>query len=80
MEIIGLAKKVTVYIGESDRWGRKPLHAAILEILEQEDCAGATGTRAISGFGAHSRIHTASIVDLSAELRGFSLDNSPYPL
>lgn len=68
MEIIGLAKKVTVYIGESDKWGRKPLHAAILEMLKQEDCAGATVTRALSGFGAASRIHTASIVDLSADL------------
>jgi CBS domain-containing protein len=68
MEIIGRAKKVTVYIGESDKWGRKPLHAAILEMLRAEDCAGATVTRAMSGFGAHSRIHTASIVDLSADL------------
>jgi CBS-domain-containing membrane protein len=68
MEIIGLAKKVTVYIGESDKWGRKSLHAAILEMLKQEDCAGATVTRALSGFGAASRIHTASIVDLSADL------------
>jgi CBS domain-containing protein len=68
MEIIGLAKKVTIYIGESDRWRRKPLHTAILEMLKQEGCAGATVTRAISGFGAASRIHTATIVDLSADL------------
>lgn len=68
MEIIGLAKKVTIYVGESDKWAGKPLYAAILEMLKQEDCAGATVTRAISGFGAHSRIHTASIVDLSADL------------
>lgn len=68
MEIVGLAKKVTIYIGESDRWQRKPLHAAILEMLKKEDCAGATVTRALSGFGAHSRIHTASLVDLSADL------------
>jgi CBS domain-containing protein len=68
MEIIGLAEKVTIYIGESDKWGRKPLYTAILEMLKQENCAGATVTRAIAGFGAHSRIHTASIVDLSADL------------
>jgi CBS domain-containing protein len=68
MEIIGRASKVTVYIGESDKWGRKPLYAAILEMLRAEDCAGATVTRAIAGFGAHSRIHTASLVDLSADL------------
>ncbi|MCL4303664.1 MAG: DUF190 domain-containing protein [Anaerolineae bacterium] len=68
MEIVGLAKKVTIYIGESDKWQRKPLYAAILEMLKKEDCAGATVTRALSGFGAHSRIHTASLVDLSADL------------
>jgi CBS domain-containing protein len=68
MEIIGLAKKVTVYIGESDRWQRKPLYVAILELLKKEDCAGATVTRGLAGFGAHSRIHTASLVDLSTDL------------
>ena len=68
MEIVGLAKKVTIYIGESDRWQRKPLYQAILEMLRKEDCAGATVTRALAGFGAHSRIHTASLVDLSADL------------
>jgi len=68
MEIIGLAQKVTIYIGESDKWGRKPLYAAILELLKKEDCAGATVTRALAGFGAHSRIHTATITDLSADL------------
>ncbi|MBU0609461.1 MAG: DUF190 domain-containing protein [Armatimonadetes bacterium] len=68
MEIVGQAKKVTIYIGESDRWQRKPLHAAILEMLKREGCAGATVTRALAGFGAHSRIHTASLVDLSADL------------
>ena len=68
MEIVGLAKKVTVYIGESDRWQHKPLYMAILELLKQEDCAGATVTRGLAGFGAHSRIRTASLVDLSADL------------
>lgn len=68
MEIVGLAQKVTIYIGESDKWGRKPLYAAILELLKKEDCAGATVTRALSGFGAHSRIHTATLADLSADL------------
>jgi CBS domain-containing protein len=68
MEIVGQAKKVTIYIGESDRWRRRPLHVAILEMLKAEDCAGATVTRALSGYGAHSRIHTASLVTLSADL------------
>jgi CBS domain-containing protein len=68
MQIIGKAKKVTIYIGESDKWGRKSLHIAILELLKKERCAGATVTRALAGFGAHSQIRTASLVALSSEL------------
>ena len=68
MQVTGKAKRVRIYIGESDKWNHKPLHTAILEMLKSHDCAGATVTRAISGFGAHSRIHTASLVDLSSDL------------
>ena len=76
MEILGHAKKVTIYIGESDRWEGKPLYVAILEMLKAEDCAGATVTRALAGFGAHSRIHTARLVDLSADLPTIQLADS----
>jgi len=59
---------VRVFIGESDRWHHQPLHAALLERLRREGFAGATVTRGIAGFGAHSVIHTASIVQLSEDL------------
>jgi PII-like signaling protein len=68
MDILGPATKVTLYIGESDRWHGKPLSMAILELLKSTDCAGATVTRGIAGFGCHRGIRTASIVDLSADL------------
>jgi len=68
MDVIGQAKQVTVFIGESDKWGRKPLHMAILEMLKAEGCAGATVSRALAGFGAHSHIKTAGLVALSADL------------
>ncbi len=68
MEIVGQAQHVRIYIGESDRWQGKPLYLAILEHLKKENCAGATVTRALAGFGAHSRIRTASIVALSSDL------------
>lgn len=68
MEIVGKATKVTIYISENDRVGQKSLYIAILEMLKAEDCAGATVVRGLAGFGAHSRIRTASIVDLSSDL------------
>lgn len=68
MQMQGLATRVTIYIGESDHYHGRNLYTAILERLRGEGAAGATVTRAVAGFGAHSRIHTANIETLSADL------------
>lgn len=68
MKIEGPAKKLRVYIGESDRWHGKALHTAIVERARQEGLAGVTVMRGIEGFGANSRIKTASILRLSEDL------------
>lgn len=62
------AKRLTIYIGESDKWRGKPLHTALLETLRTQGLAGATVTRGLAGFGAHSVIRTASILTLSVDL------------
>lgn len=68
MQLQGKALRVTIYIGESDRYQGKPLYMALLHFLKREGAAGATVGRGLAGFGAHSRIHTASIIDLSSDL------------
>lgn len=62
------AKRLTIYIGESDKWRGKALHTALLETLRTQGLAGATVTRGLAGFGAHSVIRTASILTLSVDL------------
>jgi len=62
------AQLLTIFIGESDKWRGQPLYAAILETLKREKIAGATVVRGVAGFGAHSHIHTASILRLSEDL------------
>jgi CBS domain-containing protein len=64
----GLGKRVTIYIGESDRWHHQAAYMAILELLRREGCAGATVERGVAGFGANSRIKTAMLLDLSVDL------------
>jgi PII-like signaling protein len=59
---------VRIFVGESDRWHHQALHVALLERLRREGFAGATVTRGIAGFGAHSVIHTAHILQLSEDL------------
>ena len=68
IRLTGAGKKLTIYIGESDRSGHRPLYQALLETLKKEGLAGATVTRGVAGFGAHSRIHTAALLQLSEDL------------
>lgn len=68
MTIEGQAKRVTIFIGESDRWHHQPLHTAIVEVLRKDGFAGATVVKGVEGFGKNSRIHTASILRLSEDL------------
>jgi PII-like signaling protein len=68
MKIQGPAKKIRIYIGESDNWHGKALFTAIVERARKEGMAGVTVIRGTEGFGANSRIHTASILRLSEDL------------
>jgi CBS-domain-containing membrane protein len=53
----GKALALTIYIGESDQWQGTPLYAAIIQMLREQGCAGATATRAVAGYGAGARLH-----------------------
>lgn len=68
MMIEGDAKRVTIYIGEWDKWRHQSLHTAIVELLRREGCAGATVLKGVEGFGRDSRIHTSSVLRLSQDL------------
>lgn len=64
----GEATKLTVYIGDSFRHGRKTLYRALVEMLQDEGIAGATVLHGIEGYGVDKQIHTARILDLSNDL------------
>ena len=62
-----------IFIGESDRCAEgphrgRPLHEALVRMLRDRGCAGATVLRGILGFGASARIHAAHVLDLSLDL------------
>jgi PII-like signaling protein len=68
MSIVGTGRRVRIYMGETSQWERKPLFLALLEFLRAEGAAGATVIRGVAGFGANSRIHTATILRLLEDL------------
>lgn len=68
MRIPSEGKLLRIFIGESDQWHGEPLHQAIVHLARREGLAGATCVKGFLGFGAKSRMHTASILRLSENL------------
>lgn len=64
----GPAERLRIYVGESDTHHGKGLWHAIIIAARKAGLAGATVSRAIEGYGASSRIHTAGLLDLSSDL------------
>lgn len=68
MPLHGPARRLTIFIGETDRWHHKPLYAEIVRRAHLAGLAGASVLRGIEGFGASSRIHTSRLLSLSEDL------------
>jgi len=64
----GEAKLLRIFIGESDKWQGRPLAEAIVLEAKKAGLAGVTVFKGFMGFGAHSRIHSAKILQLSEDL------------
>ena len=57
-----------VFIGESDKFQHKPLYEMIVQKTRELGLAGATVLRGTEGFGAHSVVHTAHLLEMSTDL------------
>jgi PII-like signaling protein len=64
----GLAKKVTIYVGEDHHYHGQSVYAAILDFLFYRGVSGATVVRGIAGFGADHHLHTTRIERLTENL------------
>jgi len=62
------AKRLTVLVGETDRWHHRPLYTEIVHRAHAAGLAGATVTRGIEGYGAGRHVHTTRILSLSEDL------------
>ena len=64
----GMAVQVTIYLNESDRWQKRPLHLELLNYLRSENVYGAAVFHTVAGFIGRSRVKTASLVDAGGNL------------
>jgi hypothetical protein len=68
MELKGEAKLLRIFVGESDKIHHVALFEVIVREARQAGLAGATAWRGLLGYGHDSRIRSAKIMDLSADL------------
>ena len=68
MHIPKEAALLRIFIGETDKFGAKPLYECIVLKAREMHLAGATVIRGPMGFGRSSRLHTAKILRLSEDL------------
>jgi PII-like signaling protein len=66
--LAGPMLRMTVYLGETDRYRHHPVFAEIVHRAQRAGLAGASVFRGIEGFGAGSLIHTARLLDLADDL------------
>jgi PII-like signaling protein len=64
----GPAKKVTIFINEDVPHRMTSLHDAVMTFLLHKGVAGATATRAFSGFGSHHVLHSPRMEATSEHL------------
>ena len=68
MRLEGHQKRLTIFVGESDRHGHTPLATEIVQRAHAAGLAGASVFRGVEGYGASNHIHTTRILSLSDDL------------
>jgi PII-like signaling protein len=62
------AKRLTIFIGESDHYHHHSLSSEIVQRARRMGLAGCSVFRGVEGFGASQRVHTAHVLSLSEDL------------
>jgi uncharacterized protein len=57
-----------IFLGQTDRWERKSLYVALLELFRSKGLAGATVIQGVAGFGPDSIVHEFHLLRLSQDL------------
>jgi PII-like signaling protein len=62
------ARRLTIFVGESDRYHHHTLSAEIVRRAHAAGLAGCSVFRGVEGFGASRRLHTTHVLSLSEDL------------
>ena len=64
----GPARKLTIYVDETDKSGGKPVYEKLLDLFYKNKIAGASVFRGVAGYGSDGIFHTSKMLELSLGL------------
>ena len=64
----GPAKKLSIYVGETDKFGDKPVYEVLLDLFHKKKIAGVSVFKGVAGYGADGVLHTSKILFLSMDM------------
>ena len=64
----GAAKKLTVYVDETDKYEGKPVYEALMDLFYKRKIAGVSVFRGVAGYGSDGVFHTSKMLELSTAL------------
>ena len=64
----GPAKKLTVYVDETEKVHGKPVYEVLMDICFRKKLSGMSVFRGVAGYGSHRVFHTAKLLELSTNL------------
>ncbi len=64
----GAAKKLTIYLDETDKFEGKPVYEAMLNLFHAKGIAGVSVFRGVAGYGGDGMFHTSKILELSTNM------------
>ena len=64
----GAAKRLTVYVDESDKIGGKPVYEVLMDVFYKKKIAGVSVFRGVAGYGSDGVFHTSKMLELSTSL------------
>jgi PII-like signaling protein len=64
----GPAKKLTIYVDETDRFHGRPVYEVLLDLFYKRKIIGVSVFRGVAGYGTDGVFHTAKMLELSTSL------------
>lgn len=64
----GPAKKLTIYVDESDKHKGRPVYELLLDMFYKQKISGGSVFRGVAGYGSDRIFHTSKMLELSASL------------